>query len=1190
MWGFLFYVHLRQYNHIMGANNEQYIIPFAIDPRLLLSGLDQMDQGLTDITTKAKGATAAITESFNSGSKASQDFTAKMDAGAIAVKAVSDAAKAVGTTIADSFKTKGGEAVDGLTDKITSFNAKLKDIAGKTVDFKFNISGGQLNTLTDQLKGVTGQTEIFNIALAAAKDRLATLAVGSEAFTELNAQIASADEFLVQLGSTVTDTVEKHVSLRTQIRAVRQELAQMTLAGLDGTEAFFALQEQAAKLTEVLNVTNKQVSNLASNERFFKAGTDTVKLFTGSLFAASGALTLLGSDNEELKKKEEQLMGAVFLLNGAMEVYTALSKESTLSALILNKVRGASKVAATEEAVAVAADTAAIEAETVATATETTVKTGFIAATQAATVAAYEFAVSLATNPLTAIVAVLAAAAAGLIYWLNTEKQAVNVSKEFIEILELESQSLEKVGGIVSQNAKLKLAQADIDQEDASKKTQILIDAAQQEIDITIQTQKTQEQLFNTAHAKLILDYENGLIEQKDFLDQKKEIEEKYAADQLILTAKIEEEKNGIEEKQLQKEKQLADEANELANNNLHQLITNAAAAAAIREETRKYASDILTAQNADLKDGQQKELNILEQATKDKLDALDRETVLRKKALDDQNKQLALDEYTTDPEVFAKKQAGLAQQEALEVTATKKREDLKTQIVQSSAIAQQAITTKYAEQLADNEFAVNAKLLSLEKEFSTQKIAIIEATAAHEQELVERSNLTGEEKFKMQYAIELQSQKDIADVNNQGALDAIDLQNLTNKNLIDGMVIFKDDAVKNEKAKNVLIAQEDYNAAAAKLDILIKNGTDENTLIYQQTLAGVEAARKGVATASAGKKSSKNTWADLLGIGSEQDRAEINQAIQEGIQAVQKLSNSLTATMVANAQKQVDAAKAVVAQDDSNLQNLQSQLSTEMALRNKGVANNVDGVNKEIAAQTSQRAKDLASQQQHQKELEKVQRAQILINSLEEASQLALAISKLFATNAGVPVIGVPTAIALSIVLVAAFVAEKVAAISAVGATTMAKGGLVKGKSHAEGGQKFYSPDSTAGVVELEADEFVTSKKQTEKFLPLLQVINDDNLTRMDERALVNMLGALGVHLQTDSQHREAISESKEHTTNQINQINVMNNNYTPAELISIDKNLKLMLNRSGNTETITEEGGYIVTRKGNYTKRVKK
>ncbi len=489
------------------------------------------------------------------------------------------------------------------------------------------------------------------------------------------------------------------------------------------------------------------------------------------------------------------------------------------------------------------------------------------------------------------------------------------------------------------------------------------------------------------------------------------------------LNKKSAELENDIAVSKINKQTEYNDETNKLALDLLHQRQSNADANRAILDETEKYASEIQNLKISELKDSQDKEIQLLNKNIADKLLALDKEAAISKQKLDLQRKEIALD-VTSDPAVLALKKQGLDQEVKLEEDAAIKRAELRKTILEAGLVSEQNIKEKYAQQAAEFEYQTQLILLNIKKQDAATQKEITDKTAEHEIAAVEQSvkdkivsEQDGADRIK---ALKEKQVADVNAINLQGALDEIDLEKLKNQNLINSMGKFSTDAVANVNIKNKLIAQAEANAAWQRVEAMRQAGVDENTLAFQQAYQTALSAQEGLKKANAGK-SGKTTWADILGF-SGQDANDVNMAIDQGLKATQKLLNSVTQDIINNYQKQIDAKKAVIASDDSALADLQTQLKTEQDLKNKGYANNVDGIQKEIAAKQVQRDKDAASAAEYQKKMEKVQKAQIIVNSIEEASQLTLAAAKILSSTA----IAVPVGIAMVAAMIAAFVAEK--------------------------------------------------------------------------------------------------------------------------------------------------------------------
>lgn len=120
---------------------------------------------------------------------------------------------------------------------------------------------------------------------------------------------------------------------------------------------------------------------------------------------------------------------------------------------------------------------------------------------------------------------------------------------------------------------------------------------------------------------------------------------------------------------------------------------------------------------------------------------------------------------------------------------------------------------------------------------------------------------------------------------------------------------------------------------------------------------------------------------------------------------------------------------------------------------------------------------------EKREKELEKKKKQQRKAELLAQLTQ-AYASAALTVINAAATPPFIPTGLAMSIVAGAMTAAQT--AIIAKQLSKLEDGGLLKGRSHAQGG----IPVGNTGI-EVEGGEFVVSKKATKKYLPLLDAIN---------------------------------------------------------------------------------------------------
>ena len=106
------------------------------------------------------------------------------------------------------------------------------------------------------------------------------------------------------------------------------------------------------------------------------------------------------------------------------------------------------------------------------------------------------------------------------------------------------------------------------------------------------------------------------------------------------------------------------------------------------------------------------------------------------------------------------------------------------------------------------------------------------------------------------------------------------------------------------------------------------------------------------------------------------------------------------------------------------------------------------------------------------------------------------------------------PLAIAVIATMFGSFVASKAKAAQAINQQTVqhGEGGEISGKTHGQGGEKYYNADGSK-VKELEDGEFVVKRLQYGKFGKLVRAINDDDFSGLsiNDYAIAEMFRQMG-------------------------------------------------------------------------------
>lgn len=208
--------------------------------------------------------------------------------------------------------------------------------------------------------------------------------------------------------------------------------------------------------------------------------------------------------------------------------------------------------------------------------------------------------------------------------------------------------------------------------------------------------------------------------------------------------------------------------------------------------------------------------------------------------------------------------------------------------------------------------------------------------------------------------------------------------------------------------------------------------------------------------------------------------------------EAYKEVANQIMNNIKDIAQAEVDAANRQVETLNRLYQEKQTALSNDIALNKAGFASNVELRQKELAQTEIDRQKALAAQK-------KALKQQQILETASQMFSLVTATANIIKEWTKLGPLGIIGAVGSIATMFATFVKAR---IDATKATKFAKGGLLEGKSHARGG--IYIPELNS---EVEGGEYVTNKKSTRKYFPLIEALNKDN-PRMIEIALDKQLG----------------------------------------------------------------------------------
>lgn len=205
-----------------------------------------------------------------------------------------------------------------------------------------------------------------------------------------------------QARAAAENTAQAHVSLRQQIRALKEEMADAVANGIDEqSEAYKRMVNELGRLQDIQGDIQSQGSVLANDEATFAGVLSGLNGVVGGFTAAQGAVALFAEENENLQKIMLKVQSLMSITMGLQQVAQTLNKDSAFSLITLNKAkewwnkllavgRGeqiASTAATAADTTATIASTAATTANATAEQASNTAKTASVGATTGAAAA-----------------------------------------------------------------------------------------------------------------------------------------------------------------------------------------------------------------------------------------------------------------------------------------------------------------------------------------------------------------------------------------------------------------------------------------------------------------------------------------------------------------------------------------------------------------------------------------------------------------------------------------------------------------------------------------------------------------------------------------------------------------------------------------------------------------------------------
>lgn len=469
--------------------------------------------------------------------------------------------------------------------------------------------------------------------------------------------------------------------------------------------------------------------------------------------------------------------------------------------------------------------------------------------------------------------------------------------------------------------------------------------------------------------------------------------------------------------------------------------------------------------------------------------------------------------------------------------------------------------------------------------------------------------NLTGEERIRFIYE---QQKKEIdaleANLRNASNGELVESQiqqlNLLRKNandqFLNDLTAFQDEELKKAQEHEIALleleadgfkTQAEFEEFKQKEILDIKLRYAEEQLAILEKTQGAESGAalalrktineiKGELEGLTGGTAKEFNLFDLVGLDPNDPKAK---GIETFVKGTVDLLEDFNKQRLESAQAAIDASDAEIAAIQENIDAKEEELTKAIERGDEGFANREAEVQKEIDLLKAQQEAEKVEREKAFNEKKKLQKQQAIIDTVTQASSLITAAAQIFQSVAAIPFVGVALGAALVAAMIGSFIAAKAKVFQGINKQKAAKGmyGLVKGRRHSEGGERF------GDHIEVEDGEAfgVLSRQATRRYNKYYEAFtnaaNKNDRRKMAE--IARQLGVSGIDRTLPSaveKYEGKLIQVKTEYNATLNSSDLRENNTLLRKLIAKDKAPK--------TDYLND--GSRVERHGNHTRIIRK
>lgn len=159
---------------------------------------------------------------------------------------------------------------------------------------------------------------------------------------------------------------DSSMPLKRQLRQVKALLGEMNMQGLNKNDLFRSMTQQAGEMSDAMGDANQAVAAFANDTMNLEASAQALQLVAGSASLVTGAMGLLGIEDEKVQQAMLKVQSAISLVNGVTAIANVLNKDSILMLRVKKIMMDANTASTATNTVAEGVNAAATGVSTVA--------------------------------------------------------------------------------------------------------------------------------------------------------------------------------------------------------------------------------------------------------------------------------------------------------------------------------------------------------------------------------------------------------------------------------------------------------------------------------------------------------------------------------------------------------------------------------------------------------------------------------------------------------------------------------------------------------------------------------------------------------------------------------------------------------------------------------------------------------